>query len=208
MDCAERQYHRMTFDVEERLRILAGQFLALPDTKYVRGLLSSDIASDGEPPDELMRQFIDAHRGHDVRDVLTALLKDRTILLRGLSENGPRPPYESVYTRRSPQESCDAVLAFYREDLIKPDEAASEPSDHIGVELSFALHLVEKMNRAEEGERNRCGELLERFLDEHLEGFARGVSSEMAVHAQTDYYRAIAAMLDECMNAVRAALRV
>ncbi len=37
-------------------------------------------------------------------DLLTEISVDRTYLLRGLSQNGPRPPYESVYVGEAAQD--------------------------------------------------------------------------------------------------------
>lgn len=125
-------------------------------------------------------------------ELFSCVRRDRTylFLMAGMSKVSP---YESVWctddaTLFGPQTL--EVREMYREAGLAFDRAASEPDDHIGLEFSFAAHLLGKAALGDA----RALPLLRGFLREHLLAFGPACLERIGQRAQSDYFRAVASI--------------
>lgn len=132
-------------------------------------------------------------RGVEGADALAeeqrAVAADRTRLCRGISQDGPLPPYEAYYREGAVEGD---VSASYRRAGVRFDGTA-ERDDYLGVELAFLDYLA----RAEEAAHARGGgpaaaayaQQRESFEQEHLPWVAAFCTAALP-HARTAYSRA------------------
>ena len=173
----------------------ASLLLTLPDKDFVRKIRGLALPDDGVPA--LLKKYIEETKNLSDEEVLQEIAVDRTYLLRGLTENGPRPPYESLYLRVSPSETIGGVNVFYANNNYAVSPDIHEPGDYIGVELSFMkeLCLLEASSDGElkSGYLSRQKEFYEKHLGRWIKDWAR----EIITYAKTDFYRAIGHMLKD-----------
>lgn len=192
----------------ESYRFLSYIFLALPDKDFVTKILNikldkfeseEDIEEDVIKGTELIKSYILANRIITLDTVLTELSVDRTQLLRGLSEEGPRPPYESVFLKKNPQDVLGELAEIYAKVNYGLYNEIQESPEQIGMELSFMAELCEKEKYALEVndnlERKSSNNLQQEFLKNHLGRWALIYADEMKRFARTDFYRGIALLL-------------
>lgn len=118
-----------------------------------------------------------------------AVAADRTRLCRGISQDGPLPPYEAYYREGAVEGD---VSASYRRVGVRFDGTA-ERDDYLGVELAF----LDCLARAEEAAHARGGgpaaaayaQQRESFEQEHLPWVAAFCTAALP-HARTAYGRA------------------
>ena len=112
-------------------------------------------------------------------------------------------PYESVYTsprRLMMQQARDEVLAIYRSQGIEKAESWHEAEDHVAAELEFMAALATRtadMCRA--GDEDAAARLLRTqrgFLADHLYAWTGMLTADMRMYARTDFYKALASLLD------------
>ena len=132
-------------------------------------------------------------RGVEGADALAeeqrAVAADRTRLCRGVSQDGPLPPYEAYYREGAVEGD---VSASYRRAGVRFDGTA-ERDDYLGVELAFLDCLV----RAEEAAYARgdgpaaaaYAQQRQSFEQEHLPWVAAFCTAALP-HARTAYGRA------------------
>lgn len=132
-------------------------------------------------------------RGVEGADALAeeqrAVAADRTRLCRGISQDGPLPPYEAYYREGAVEGD---VSASYRRAGVRFDGTA-ERDDYLGVELAFLDCLV----RAEEAAYARgdgpaaaaYAQQRQSFEQEHLPWVAAFCTAALP-HARTAYGRA------------------
>ncbi len=131
---------------------------------------------------------------------IAELLLDYTRLFLGPSEILAKP-YGSVWLSDEDalmQDSTMAVLELYREGGFDLSDDFRELPDHIAAEFEFLYLLIFRENRARrDGDDTALSATLDlrgRFLDEHLGVWVRPFAVAMSKHAQTDFYRAVAAL--------------
>lgn len=118
-----------------------------------------------------------------------AVAADRTRLCRGISQDGPLPPYEAYYREGAVEGD---VSASYRRVGVRFDGTA-ERDDYLGVELAF----LDCLARAEEAAHARgdgpaaaaYAQQRESFEQEHLPWVAAFCTAALP-HARTAYGRA------------------
>ena len=146
----------------------------------------------------------------DPTEALNELSVDRTRLVRGIGDRGPRPPYERLYTIGSDTESgaLARVKGFFRKAGLVPDEGACEPPDFLFVELDFMkqLCLAEIRQWSEAGSAEESRALQRQFLRQHVGRWAGAYLAEAEKWAHTDFYRGFLALLDGFLAAERAYL--
>lgn len=132
-------------------------------------------------------------RGVEGADALAeeqrAVAADRTRLCRGISQDGPLPPYEAYYREGAVEGD---VSANYRRVGVRFDGTA-ERDDYLGVELAF----LDCLARAEEAAHARgdgpaaaaYAQQRESFEQEHLPWVAAFCTAALP-HARTAYGRA------------------
>ena len=112
-------------------------------------------------------------------------------------------PYESVYTsprRLMMQEARDEVLAIYRSQGVEKAESWHEAEDHVAAELEFmsalAARTAEKCREGDEAAVERLLRTQRGFMSEHLYAWTGMFTADMRKYARTDFYKALASLLD------------
>lgn len=183
-------------------------FLALPNEEFVQKIfnvqLDKIVNDQSQRGIRLILEYITNSRIKTLAAVLQELAIDRTQLLRGLTQDGPRPPYESLYRRKSPQETISSLNTFYARENYGVSQDIHESSEYIGVELSFMRELCAKeltalQEKESEQEIDTINRLQQDFLDQHLGKWAGLFGEEMIEYAKTDFYRGVGFLLKDFM---------
>lgn len=181
-------------------------FLALPNEEFVNKVLNLHFENAGDEESqrgvELIRQYIVNCRVKTLAAVFQELSIDRTQLLRGLTENGPRPPYESVYLKLQSAEVMGSLNTFYAQANYGVSKDIHESGEQIGIELSFMRELCRQELKARN--EGACREamagirrLQRDFLYQHLGRWAGLFASEMIEFSKTDFYKGVGFLLQD-----------
>lgn len=184
---------------------LAALFLDLPTEEGVGALLGlPDPDADAEGSYELLARFARDNRNRAVAAVLEDIARDRVLLVRGMGEGAIKPPYESLYSGGSQGEAVAALNRFYGESGFRKQKEARDAADQIGVEFAFAASLLERrISQLDSGDSRgafETGELLDRFLAEHLGRWAPRYADAVIETASTDYWRGVGLMIKEYLD--------
>lgn len=194
----------------ESYHLLAFFFLALPDQEFVVKVMNAGfdqsfkeeiIGSDVFRGFQLLEKFILANKLKTLDAVLLDISIDRTQLLRGLSEEGPRPPYESVYLQKPPQKVLAELIKMYGQADYAVRLEGHESPEQIGIELSFMAELCQKekvileKDGEESEELQKVRTLQANFMQNHLGKWSDLYADEMYKFARTDFYRGVALIL-------------
>lgn len=137
---------------------------------------------------------------------------DRTYLFLMVGSSHTSP-YESVYrtddsTMFGP--TTLEVRAFYRANGLRFERAETEPDDHIGLELAFAAHLLDKAASALEAGDAAAAETalsaLRSFLSDHILVFAPMYLGNVQRRAKSAFYAAVAGIAEGTLSALADAL--
>jgi TorA maturation chaperone TorD len=133
---------------------------------------------------------------------LEDLLIDYTRLFLG-PVAAPARPYGSVWLEADKglmQDSTMAVLALYAAGGFEIAEAFRELPDHVAAELEFLYLLRFKIAQArmagDAAAAAAAEALRRRFLEQHLGVWITPFSTAVKAGAQTDFYRALAALTE------------
>mgnify|MGYP001828627672 CR=1 FL=1 len=201
IDCVE------TFVGERLLFGLLGKALYLiPDKEWLDPLVDDELfnqapfASD-QPQVVKGLALLSAWSHSFNKDSLSELKIDHTRMFTGTFRI-PTAPWESVYfsdERLVFQEQTLDVRSWYRRFGLEAVEYQKEPDDHIGLELLFVAHLAGLgMAACESGDQDRLDEIFEAqrgFLSAHLLRWGPLWCSLVEEHAQTNFYRGLALVL-------------
>jgi TorA maturation chaperone TorD len=183
---------------ERGYNFFANLFLTLPDAQFIETLLKTEIESCDEGA-ILLNEYIAASALKDKQELLTEILVDRTQLLRALTADGPRPPYESYYLRRAPQDIMGELNKLYEKAGVGVLEDIHEPPDYIGVELAFMAKLYAFMMEGIKNNDNKKQELISKiakdFFNNHLSKWVTDFAEETVKFAKTGFYKGLAMML-------------
>lgn len=114
-------------------------------------------------------------------------------------------PYESVYRTDDHTMMGPATLevrAAYRAHGLVFDRAATEPDDHVGLELAFAAHLLGQAAAGDAAALGACRD----FLEEHLLTFAPTYLGILEERAHSAYYRCVACIAQSVLASLADAL--
>jgi len=192
----------------ESYNFFASLFFNLPDKVFVDNILSQEYSGDA-PGIELIKSYVESVKGVDIDKILDELLVDRTYLMHGLYRNGPRPPYETVYTVHVPNEidkrgsipeaaekkrigGLRELNVMYRESGMKVGKEAHQPPDYLGMELVFMEELCKNGDETFEKRKE--------FFNTHLNRFGTEYANEMIKFAKTDFWRGIGHLLKTFME--------
>lgn len=118
-----------------------------------------------------------------------AIAADRTQLCRGISQQGPLPPYEAYYREGA---SVNDVTAAYHAAGVRFDGAV-ERDDYLGTELAFLAFLAHAETAAhEQGDETAEAALTQQrrsFEHEHL-AWAEAFCTAALPYASTSYFKA------------------
>ena len=174
-------------DQIESYNFFSSLFLNLPDKTFVENLLNLDFFTE-EPGADLIKKYLQSVEGKSIDDIFVEISVDRTHLLHGLTQNGPRPPYESVYTNESQQDAMLNLNKMYASVGFSVSTEAHQPSDYLGIELAFMQELYKQGETTDE--------LRKTFFNAHLKKWGHLFAAEMIKFAKTDFYRGIGHLLD------------
>ena len=144
------------------------------------------------------------------REELTALVRDYDRLFVG---PGPllAAPYESVHRTRERlvfEAPTMQVREVYRAFGLQAPRLNREPDDHIGLELHFLAELCTRgLDAIEAGDEFTLDTTLagqQSFLSEHVLLWGPDLLTLVAHHAQTDFYRGVAALGTGLLEQARA----
>lgn len=191
-------------------RLLIHAFAAEPTTESVKYLRESGVLGvfPFRQENEQIRQGAlraegcltgpDGGSGHGI----DRLRWDFTRLFVG-PDRLPAPPWESAYRdedRLLFTEDTLAVRAAYLRQGLRVANFQREADDHISLELAFMYETCRSAaEAAERGETESFRTVLaeqSRFLDEHLLRWVPAFSTDVVRHAETDFYRGMAQILD------------
>jgi TorA maturation chaperone TorD len=184
---------------------LSSIFLTLPDEAVVTNLLKFPVDQPQQSPGmQHICGYIKHHELNSMRSILKDLSTDRVKLFRGITKNGPRPPYESLFVNQPPQDIIGGLNQFYAKLNCSVSKDIKESPEQIGVEFSYMKALCEKeLEAIEDGLLDQVEKyrgLQQSFLRQHLGRWAGLFAKEMECHAQTDFYRGIALLIQELIQ--------
>lgn len=144
-------------------------------------------------------------------EAFSAIHRDRTYLFYMVGQSRTSP-FESVYRTDDATMFGPTTLEVreaYRAQGLQFDRSDSEPDDHIGLELSFAAHLLGRAADELEGgtaANSMALASLAEFLSKHVLVFAPVYLENVRVRAKTAYYRGVAEMTQATLAALAASL--
>ncbi|MEH7251605.1 molecular chaperone TorD family protein [Neobacillus niacini] len=119
-------------------------------------------------------------------------------------------PWESVYVRKDKllfQQTTMDVRKLYNKYGFRAGDYNIEADDHIGLELDFLYHLnrlgIESAESKSETAIQEIVYLLKeqkQFINEHLGKFAPELANLVQEHAETDFYRGMATLLQHYLT--------
>ena len=183
---------------------LAYCFLVRPDEAYMNGMVAAFSAEEAAPWAASFAAF--SNRIGEVGDevALQELAVDRTRLFKGLTPDGPTPPYQSLFRQEKRSDSLAQVSGTYRQAGFDMGPDVNDAPDQLGVELMFVAFLLRRCAGCQDG-AGRWLELAKSFFRENLEPFALSYVRVMREHARTDFFRGYALLL-ECFILEESAL--
>lgn len=187
-DCA------VAFEAFSRMLVI------LPDRDYVSGMAHAmREARAGEP--------LDASWDAPDEMLMADLSRDRAVLIRGLTPDGPRPPYESLYRGGA----CSAeVLASakgrYDRFGFRVADEVHEAVDYLGIEMLYEAALLRSADACANQETAKALMTEARdFLSGRLAPFMKSYAEEVRRYARTDFFVCYGACLG-CMASEALAL--
>ncbi len=190
---------------EERLHsyaVFSTLFFDLPDETFVDMLKSISMGDlKGSEGSALLVHYVDSIKEQNTASVLQDLRVDRTHLLLGAVGNYMPAPFESAYLNLPVQQVLMELHALYRQEGYGFARTKSEQADHIAKELGYMQMFCEReIEEDDEGtlvcmrEKEKC------FFQDHLGRWAYLFARDLLEHAQTDFYRSVALMLQEFLD--------
>lgn len=126
--------------------------------------------------------------------------------------SGPNPvaaPWESVWRERDKLlfgEQTEKVYRFYKAWGVCTEKSGKEPEDHLGLELAFALFLLQAMHgepKSASADGASAKEALLTFLDEHVLPWADACLHAASRNANTVFYRETATLCSVMLHNLR-----
>ena len=203
--------------------LLGKMLLQIPEKSWLQPILDEDLFTEAPFAEQqpaviqglaLMEQWSQDIQGRLTSDIITDLKAEHTRLFTGLLKI-PVAPWESVFfteERLVFQKQTQDVRDWYRRYGMAVNNEYKEPEDHIGLELTFIAHLA-KIGLAALATQNEVdfeGALAAQrdFATKHLFLWAPLWCSLIQKHAQTDFYRGLAQIVDGALIELAAVLNV
>ncbi len=158
---------------------------------------------------QLVKKYLATHDPLHIDSHFEELHWDYTRMFIGPFEI-PVHPWESVYVRKDKllfQKTTMAVRKCYEQYGLQTADFNIEPDDHVGLELDFIFRLNELCIRA--GEANKPDVVREitrllneqqNFLAEHLLAFIPQLCDKVMTHAETDFFKGLAVILEHFLQ--------
>ena len=201
----------MSAKIQERLdayTFFTDLFMTLPDERFARAALEFGIEADADaemgPAKKAFSLFREGNAGKSIEDVLLELSVDRTQLVRGVDEDGIKPPYESLYTAGRAETSCLSLTESYKAAGLSISPDAKETPEFIGCEMGFMAELCNRQLEALEANDPMAVERLQqtqaRFFSDHLGRWATAYAEAVVRFARTDFFRGIGYVLVDFLD--------
>lgn len=190
-------------------RFLSRAYRTAPDAAFVAALRA---AAHDRPADDPLAPFFAELASADDEQLRIDLAADYNRMFLGM---GPHPvaPYESVYT--SPegllmQDARDEVLAAYHAQGLDAPDDFNLPEDHLALECAFVAELADRTAAAcERGDDDAAAQLIaiqRAFVEKHLAAWVPAFCDDVDSQAREPFYRGLAALTRDQVEADRAAL--
>jgi TorA maturation chaperone TorD len=189
---------------------LAGGWHRLPESSYlekVKGLTLNHFidvccqlgGSEFKKGAECIRSYrILASRKSDAQ-AIEELSVDRTRILRGTGHSALMPPYEGLYKgKKNTGQPLLEIKQFYRKAGMILEDSVSEAPDFICVQLDFMKHMCRREQQqwsSDAAVTDTIGQE-EAFLKNHLGSWVNDFCRQVKLHAQTEFYRGMAMIMD------------
>ena len=187
----------------DQYRALASFFLDLPKRETLQ-IMAEAVKGDPDASEGLRElQVFFSEASIDDEGVLDEVGSDRTFLVRGVTQKGPRPPYGSLFAGETPEAPGSSMLrlkALYRRAGFEVSESAAESPDYLGVELAFAAALLDKVAVAEGEEAEKLAKMSEEFVRGFVAPFGHAYVQESLGWARTGFCRGMLLLLREFLE--------
>ena len=145
--------------------------------------------------------LVERLRARENQHFATSVKVDYVKLFQGVGKS-LLPPYECLYRGEKfvMGAATMAVVEFYKTAGLELDPKYVDLPDHLSAELSFLAHLCDLHAHSLEQNceaKEYSLELQRRFYKEHLGVWIQSICAKTVEHAETDYYRELAALLRE-----------
>ena len=182
---------------------LSSVFLTLPNKEFLESLASLDLEPTESAGYNAIAAYARSISGQDPEEVLLDLARDRARLMRGANNEGMEPPYESLYIEASAKSNITngSINRFFADAGFAKSSEVKDAPEQIGVEINFVATLMQREavalreDDAETTEHWR--EMRERFMEQHLGRWAHAYAKAMREHANTQFYRGVALLIEE-----------
>lgn len=147
-----------------------------------------------------IRSYLAGDHGKSDAQMVEELSVDRTRILRGTGHKDMMPPYEGLYKgKKNTNHSILALKRFYRRTGLALEDSVNEAPDFICVQLDFMKQIIlrEKQQWLSEDDVGLIITQEETFLKNHLGSWVSDFCFQVNQHAQTNYYRGIAMIMDD-----------
>lgn len=182
-----------TADLRDVCRLLGGLTLAGARTELLRQLRQESVpAALGEAVGgELGNALVAMQRALD-EEALEPLAAEYTRLMVANADRGARsplpvPPWEDCYVggeRKIFGARSQAARRAYAAVALGFDGMASQPADHVGLELCFVAALLDQEERGERDDSGRAA-----FVDGHLRSFSPAIGKALAACSRSAFWR-------------------
>lgn len=201
-----------TEELEDRAlqyQALASFFLDLPSVEGVAqvaaGLPASVAeASAASPGMGVMAAFFEGAPVDE--DLVEQIAADRTFLVRGITKQGPRPPYGLLHAGSDPAASMIKLKQRYREAGFPLEEDTGEAPDYLGVQLAFMAAVLGRAANSPE-ERDALLRAADEFLRLYVAPTVRSYTAEAIDAATTGYCCGMLMMLQEFIDTEEARMQ-
>lgn len=178
-------------------------FLARPDENFMNSMVAA-FSSNDAPWADAFGAFGGRIAEIGEEAALQELSVDRTRLFKGLTPDGPTPPYQSLFRQEKRSDSLALISSIYHEAGFDPSLIARDAPDQLGIELIFMAFLLRRQIACTDGDE-KWDLAAKAFFEKNLEPFALSFAKVMAGEARTDFFRGYAVLL-ECFIAEESGL--
>lgn len=182
-----------------------GILASLPDSSYYHYLYSMECQTFLEgyrklqdsamtPGIEDILTYLSRSKERDASLVIDELAVDRTALLRAPFSKAFKPPYESMYTKKSSDSVLLALKKVYAEAGFVPD-GTPEASDFLCIQLDF-MRIQNNQLFQESSRASSILQLQQRFLKEHLNSWLHLYCQQAGKNAETLFFKGLLQFLN------------
>ncbi|MEH7503040.1 molecular chaperone TorD family protein [Neobacillus drentensis] len=198
--------------------ILRRFFIEEPSKEYVKEFIQRNMIDQFPFQDEsdgildgvqVMKKYLSQHDPIHIDNHFEDLHWDYTRMFIGPFEILAQP-WESVYVRKDKllfQKTTMDVRKVYEKYGFQTADFNIEPDDHVGLELDFVYRLNQLCIQAGQSERPDASKEInyllkeqQRFINDHLLAFIPMLAERVATHAETDFFRGLAKILEHFLQ--------